>query len=267
MSFLIAVSLLLLSPDPLALYSGAELSGVFAREVVRRLEIPDNERERYGDRLAAVLSDAGLSGLPSQYFVMVDRNPRVQAALIYWKSPEGTFHFIGASPASTGRPGEYEHFLTPTGVFDHSISNFDFRAEGTQNDLGIRGYGDKGMRVYDFGWVMAHRGWGQPGESAMRLQMHATDPDLLEPQLGLTHSKGCIRIPASLNVFIDRYGILDADYERARAEGNRVWVLRADRIQTPWSGRYLVVVDTERAQRPEWSPVPGKTGNYPPGFT
>ena len=52
------------------------------------------------------------------------------------------------------------------------------RAEGTRNALGIRGYGERGMRVYDFGWVMGDRGWGTGGRSAMRLQMHATDPSL-----------------------------------------------------------------------------------------
>jgi len=133
----------------------------------------------------------------------------------------------------------------------------------TVNQFGIRGYGVKGMRVYDFGWVSAERGWGRPGQSAMRLQMHATDPDLLEPQLGLTHSKGCIRISATLDVFIDRYGILDADYERARAEAKRVWVLRADRVQTPWSGRYLVIVTSDRRQRPDWTTSPGAAAPVP----
>ena len=42
----------------------------------------------------------------------------------------------------------------------HSLANMDFRAEGTFNDNGIRGYGRKGMRVFDFGWVVSERGWG-----------------------------------------------------------------------------------------------------------
>lgn len=50
----------------------------------------------------------------------------------------------------------------------------------------------------------------------MRLQMHATDPDLLERRLGSAQSKGCIRIPASLNRLIDCYGVLDAEYKRVR---------------------------------------------------
>lgn len=67
----------------------------------------------------------------------------------------------------------------------------------------------------------------------MRLQMHATDPHLLEPRLGTAQSKGCIRIPAALNDFIDRYGILDADYEQAMPAGLTFWVLRRDRTSTP----------------------------------
>lgn len=252
----IAASIMLLSllPSAHAFESGVDLAQEFVDQVPRRLELPEDEQRAYGQRLADALAGTGLAALPAQFFVLVDRDPHVQAAMIYWKSPAGAFEFIGASPASTGRPGEFEHFETPTGVFDHSIANFDFRAEGTKNEYGIRGYGEKGMRVYDFGWVTTERGWGRPGQSPMRLQMHATDPDLLEPQLGLTHSKGCIRIPAAFDVFIDRYGILDADYERARALGHRIWVLRPDRIETPWSGRYLVVIDTERTRRPAWSP-------------
>jgi len=242
------------------LESGIELRELFEREVDHRIELPESEQEQYAQRLAAALAASGLANLPSQYFVLADRDLHVQAVMIYWKSEGGEYRFIGAAAASTGRPGQYEHFVTPTGVFEHTVANFDFRAEGTMNEFGIRGYGVKGMRVYDFGWVPAERGWGRPGQGLIRLQMHATDPDLLEPQLGLTHSKGCIRIPATLDVFIDRYGILDADYERARGEGERVWVLRADRVQTPWSGRYLVVVTSMRSRRPNWSPLPRGRG-------
>jgi hypothetical protein len=90
----------------------------------------------------------------------------------------------------------------------------------------------------------------------MRLQLHSTDPELLEPRLGTIQSKGCIRISASLNRFIDRYGILDGEYERALANGETFWVLSADREPTSWSGQFLVVVDTERHRRPGWSPKP-----------
>ena len=87
----------------------------------------------------------------------------------------------------------------------------------------------------------------------MRLQMHATDPDRLEQRLGTAQSKGCIRIPAALNEFIDRHGVLDEDYQEKIDEGRRLSVLRGDRTPTPWSGRYLVVVDSMSGERPDWS--------------
>ena len=89
----------------------------------------------------------------------------------------------------------------------------------------------------------------------MHLQVHATDPDVLEPQLGRARSKGCIRIPATLDVFLDRRGVLDDDYERSAARGENFWVLRPDRPASRWAGRYLVVVDSDRTARPPWSPA------------
>src|SRR6185369_13179427 len=103
--------------------------------------------------------------------------------------------------------------------------------------------------------VEAERGWGPPGRSLMRLQVHATDPDLLERHLGHQRSKGCIRIPATLNTFIDHNGLLDADYEAELKEGRNLWVLRPDREPTRWPGRYLVVVDSGRTVSPNWLTV------------
>jgi hypothetical protein len=232
---------------------GADLIEAFAREVDRRLEVPVHEQERYIWWLVEKLEGAGLAELPAQYFFLVDRSAAVQAGFLIWRSPAGVWHFIGATQVSTGLPGTYEHFVTPTGVFEHTLANPDFRAEGTQNELGVRGYGRRGMRVFDFGWVLGQRGWGSGGTSPMRLQMHATDPDLLEPQLGRPRSKGCIRIPATLNEFLDRRGVLDADYLSALESGARLWIMRADRQGTRWPGRYLVIVDSERRTRPDWA--------------
>ena len=136
------------------------------------------------------------------------------------------------------------------------MNNPDYRAEGTKNRFGIRGYGRKGTRVYDFGWARAAKGWGNGAISVIRLQMHATDPDRLEQRLGTAQSKGCIRIPASLNEFIDRHGALDEDYQEKTDEGRRFWVLRGDRTPTPWSGSYLVVVDSMSNERPDWPAPP-----------
>jgi hypothetical protein len=230
---------------------GTILARFYAQQVDRRLNIPESEQRAYAELLAKDL--AAEDSNEAQYVVLVDRNKFVQAAMIYWMSPDGIFHFIGASPVSTGKPGTFDHFITPIGVFEHTIDNLDFLSEGTRNEFGIRGYGRKGMRVYDFGWQTGQKGWDGGGESELRLQMHATDPDLLERKLGTPQSKGCIRIPATLNAFIDHYGILDGDYEKAVAEGMTFWVLSKTREATPWSGRFLVVVDTGRAKRPAWS--------------
>ena len=241
------------SPTPPPARSGVELAPIFAREVRPRLNLPEEERAAYAGLLGVALTKANVVQTTAQYVLLVDRSPKVQAALVYWGDGEGTLHFIGASPASTGRPGSYEHFLTPLGVFEHSVAHLDFRAEGTRNEFGIRGYGVKGMRVFDFGWVMGERTWGDGGLSPMRLQVHATDPDVLEPRLGSAASSGCIRISAALNRLLDKYGVLDADYEAALARGGQLWALRKDRTPTPWSGRYLVVVESERARRPRWA--------------
>ncbi len=229
----------------------------FALEVDRRLDVPAQAQQRYLALLDAALANAGLADLPMQTLVLVDRSVQVQAAFVVLRTPEKGWFWLGASPVSTGRVGSFDHFRTPVGVFAHSLDNPDFRSEGTYNQNHIRGYGERGMRVFDFGWTQAERGWGAGGQSTMRLQMHATDPDTLEPRLGRPESKGCIRIAATLNVFLDRYGVLDADYEQALARGRSLWVMRADRTPVPWPGRYLVIVDSQATERPAWAPLPG----------
>jgi len=243
-----------------------ELRAAWATAIARRLSLPDDEGAAYAARLDVALRSHGLTDLPPQFFVLVDRSPRVQAMFLYWGDSAAGLHPIGSAPCSTGKPGRYEYFETPLGVFPHTMANPDFRAEGTLNDQGIRGYGIAGMRVFDFGWVTTPRGWGDRHLGQMRLQMHATDPDALESRLGTACSKGCIRIPAEANVFIDRLGILDADYDRALAEGRAVWQLRSDRTPTPWSGRYLVVVESTRAERPFWTMQPPVHRTGRPGW-
>ncbi|PRH21951.1 hypothetical protein C6T56_08900 [Burkholderia multivorans] len=231
----------------------------FAQEVTRRLNVPANEQRAYGERLQRALAAADLADLAGEYVVMVDRAPNVQALFIYFRAtPANAWLLIGAAPVATGLPGQYDHFLTPLGVFHHSPDHMDFRAEGTTNENGIRGYGHRDMRIFDFGWIDGERGWGKGGKSAMRFQMHATDPDRLEPLLGIRHSKGCVRIPASLNTFLDRHGILDDDYQARVEAGKSLWVLRGDREISPIAGRYLVVIDSARKTRPAWSPLPGR---------
>lgn len=232
----------------------------FSQEVPRHLNIPLEDQEQYSQYLDEALAKAKITKLPPQYVVLVDSSPNVQAVLIFIRTPQETWHWVGASPVSTGRVGIFNHFRTPLGVFPHSPKNPDFRAEGTLNKNHIRGYGLRGMRVFDFGWVVAKRGWEPGGTSKMRLQMHATDPRILEPRLGKVGSKGCIRISTQLNTFLDRHGILDAKYYQALAKGKHMWILPEDRIPTSLPGRYLVIIDSQAQTRPAWSPLPKAKG-------
>lgn len=228
----------------------------FQLAIFPTIQLPVSESEAYAKMLNAALIAAAASLTTKQFVVLVDRNPNVQAAFLYWGSSADYWHFIGAVPVSTGLPGKYEHFETPLGVFDHSLNSPDYRAEGTRNKNGFRGYGTKGMRIYDFGWIAAPRGWGDGALGKMRLQMHSTDPIHAEPRLGTPRSKGCVRIPAQFNTFLDRYAVLDEDYLRAIEEGKDLWVMRKDRTPTKTPGRYLVVVESVREVRPSWSPSP-----------
>ena len=231
----------------------------FEREVDHRLDVPLADQQQYVMLLRQTLTQANLPDPDAQAFLLVDRSPQVQAAFIVLRTQAGGWYWVGATAVSTGKTGTFEHFLTPLGVFAHTLDNPDFRAQGTFNKNHIRGYGVRGMRVFDFGWQVAERGWGAGGMSKMRLQMHATDPRVLEPHLGRVASEGCIRIPATLNVFLDGHGILDADYEQAQSSGKLQWVLKRDRQTIAWPGRYMVIVDSKAIDRPPWSPLPNST--------
>lgn len=96
-------------------------------------------------------------------------------------------------------------------MFQRSADIIGYRAEGTFNENHIRGIG-KGIRAWYFGWQPARKGWTSDEEPAdIRLLLHATDPDYLEPLLGRPASKGCVRVAAAMNRFLDHYGLLDAD--------------------------------------------------------
>lgn len=227
----------------------ARLRGILASEVP---QATDPARE--ADRLLRARRTVAASGHVldrSQLLVVVDRNPDVQELSIVLARPDGPWESLGGSRVSTGQAGRRAYFITPTGVFLHTDGILDWRARGTFNSNGIRGLGLRGMRVWDFGWVPAERGWLSDGSTAqIRFLIHATDPDALEPRLGRTASQGCVRVPSAMNVFMDRYGVLDLDHERAAAEGDARFLalLRPDRTPTRLAGRALVVVDSAEAE-------------------
>ena len=188
-----------------------------------------------------------------QLVVVVDRNPRIQGLAVLMAVPTGEWKVIGATRVSTGSTGRFDHYVTPRGLFRVTGAILGFRAEGTQNENGIRGLGAKGMRVWDFGWQRARKGWqeavGKPDSTPIRLMMHATDPDKLEQRIGQPASQGCIRIPTVLNRFLDLHGVLDAEYERvATIDGRFRALLLANRVPSPLAGSTLIVGDS--AARP-----------------
>lgn len=219
----------------------------------RRTDLILNPGWEYRDRVRTDALDrlrmAGADLSVSQYFVYADRNPAIQTIfLAFYDATHQTVRLLGADFISSGklRPG-VDSFLTPVGVFENLPDNWGYRAQGTKNSKGWRGLGARGSRVWDFGFQQAPRQFRQGVyDSQMRLLMHATDPDQGEPRLGGPDSKGCVRISAAANAFLDRRGILDRRYEALAVPGTErdLWLLRADRNATPHSGSYLVVGDS-----------------------
>jgi hypothetical protein len=217
-----------------------------------------------GDRLWLVRAEAEARGRLTlqrpQLAVVIDRNPAVQQMRIVLARPQGPWESLGGSKVSTGQAGRRGYFLTPTGVYLHTAAILDYRAEGTFNAQHIRGLGLKGMRVWDFGWQTAAQGWGPAGATGeIRLLLHATDPDYLEPRLGRPASKGCVRIPAAMNRFLDRHGVLDADYEAAAQDDPVRRVLLPDREPTPLAGDALIVIDSAQAAEPSAPPLSSRS--------
>lgn len=210
--------------------------------------------QRWIDLARAELATANEAIDHPQLIVVVDRSQRVQQLMIVLATPAADWKVIGGSRVSTGQKGRFDHYVTPRGVFHNTDAILGFRAEGTLNENGIRGLGAKGMRVWDFGWHVAMKGWtevaGKPDRTPIRLMLHATDPDKLEQRLGRPASQGCVRVPSTMNRFLDRHGVLDADYERAATTDIKFRaLLLPGRAPSPLAGNTLVVVDS--SERPQ----------------
>ena len=245
---------------PVTLATGPRSEADIAREVERLRaallqEVPQHTSDdTNGGRAWIIRAQVALNAAPfaingTQLIVVVDRNPRVQELRIILARPDSPWEVIGGSKVSTGQARRRGYFITPVGVFLHTDAILDYRALGTFNENHIRGLGLKGIRVWDFGWQIAEKGWhAERDMGEIRLLMHATDPDYLEPRLGRPASQGCIRIPATMNRYLDNYGVLDADYERAAPDHPNIEsVLLPDRQPTPLAGNAMVIVDSSNA--------------------
>ncbi|KXV22663.1 L,D-transpeptidase [Gluconobacter japonicus] len=203
------------------------------------------------------------SGLPisrPQLVMVVDRNEKIQHLDFVLALPDEPWVSIGGTPVSTGTTGRKYYYITPTGVFQNTADRLGYRAEGTKNKYGIRGIGAKGSRVWDMGWQTALKGWLPKHETGqIRLEIHATDPQFLEWRLGHPASEGCIRIPATMNHFMDHYGLIDALYEQAADYDPRFSaLLPKDREQTPIAGDLVIVVDSGPLTEPKIDPIADK---------
>jgi hypothetical protein len=238
------------------------LHALMQREVPGRLTLSAAHKRHLLDLAWGLLQQVPDPGLDRpQALLIVDRNPAVQELLVVGAFPGKPWEVIGATHVSTGKPGRKEHFLTPIGVFRNTADILGYRAEGTKNENGVRGLGVKGMRVWDFGWQRTDD-WRTSGARIdIRMEMHATDPDLLEHRIGKPDSEGCIRIPAAMNRFLDRYGVIDAQLEAAAKTDRRfAALLAADRIPTAIAGTLLIIVDSSMEERGAPAmPIPKET--------
>ncbi|OUJ13553.1 L,D-transpeptidase [Acetobacter sp. DsW_063] len=233
--------------DAAARQEAGKLQAALKREVPNLQSFTAQQRARWVAAARNGVEQGGYRITRAQVLVVVDRNPAVQRLALVLALPDSDdWEVIGGVKVSTGTKGRKYYYITPTGVFDNTTDRLGYRAEGTKNENGIRGIGAKGMRVWDFGWRNAVKGWRTDGETGdIRLEMHATDPDFLERRLGHTGSEGCVRVPAAFNVFLDRHGLLDVQYEQAASyDGRFRALLRKDRTPSPIAGEVMLVFDS-----------------------
>jgi hypothetical protein len=207
-----------------------ELAREYDRGVSRRLLPPPDEVRLYGVLAEMQLADAGRELRAPQYLLLVDTNPNVQAALLFWRLLPGSWGLVGASPVSTGgaAAGAPE---PPSGVFEQAGASASCR-------------GPCPARIYDFGWHAAPRTMPGIEPALVHVQVRAADR-AAERRLGRRCSSG-ILVPASLIAYLDRYGLLDGESSGVGPA----------RVQLPYRGSRLLLVDSERDERPAWSPPP-----------
>lgn len=208
--------------------SPRELAQRFDGAVAQKLRVPPNEASIY-----ASLAEVELAGHPDvapqpQYLLVVDSCPVIQVAFLFWRLLPGHCELVGAAPASTGSPQRQGCLETPCGVFPQASSADAGRALAS--------------RVYEFGTHRARKATGA-GYGALHLQARAA-VGRNRALLGTAQSDGRVLLPSSLVAFLDAHGVLDGlRGKAATAQGEAV----------PFAGQYLVVIDSERDERPDWA--------------
>ncbi|MEJ8835997.1 hypothetical protein [Ramlibacter sp. AN1133] len=203
-----------------------DLARRYTALVDRQLKVPANEVLIYGG-----LAENELAGFREpltgpQYMLVVDACPAVQTAFLFWRLLPGRYELIGASPASTGNPEQAGCVQTPQGVFAQAQVEYGRRLTS---------------RVYDFGRQRTRT--SARGFADLRLQARAAT-GRTGALLGQVQSDGCILLPPGLVAFLDQFGVLD--------DGRKEGVTPTGEA-LPFAGRYLVVIDSERDERPEWA--------------
>ena len=213
-----------------------------------------------------MLNTQGITVDTAQIVLVVDRAVSVQRLWVISAYPDAQpWDVIGQVRVSTGKPGRKEHFRTPIGVFLNSTAVLGYRAQGTFNENHILGNGTRGMRVWDFGWQTTDDWRTRGALMAVRLEMHATDPTVLESRLGRPDSEGCIRIPSKFDSFLDLHGLIDAQLqEAAKTERRFAALLPKDATPTPLAGQIVVVVDTSDPSALPSDPALANTMEQPP---
>jgi hypothetical protein len=204
-----------------------DLARGYQAVVDRQLKLPENEAVIYGGLAETEIAGAREHLLGPQYVLVVDSCPAVQAAFLFFRLLPGRYELVGASPASTGDPEQAGCVQTPQGVF--AQAGVDYARRLTS-------------RVYDFGLHRARRG-ASGGFAPLRLQARAAT-GRTGARLGKAQSNGSILLPPGLVAFLDQYGVLDDGRKDALTPAGEA---------LPFAGRYLVVIDSERDERPEWA--------------
>lgn len=231
-SFLLAAAAAATQPFAAAaapIYTPHEVAEAFRAGVARRLSVPPEEEALYAWLAEVQLLDSARSLWEPQYLLVVDRDPHVQAALLYWRLSGRSYQLLGAAPVSTGGPAGPDHVETPVGAF-------------VQQPLPPR-QGTEGSRVFDFGWQRARAASGRGPLVPARLQARAALGSA-RLTLGRNSSNGCVLLPDDATALIDELGLLDGG-------------ARGDPQRLPYAGRMMLVVDSQRGERPAWSPAPG----------